>query len=333
MNNSGFDSRARLERRTVAANAIRRRVGPLLSLLLLVLVSASATPPEKPALGIFPVFEMGDSKLGSAFTQHLTTMIFRQLQEASFDPVLLNPGGFYVASPDNETLEYARRQNVTIVLMTSLLSTDMPVKGDFLARVEGKLVNTQTGDIVASWQSTAPLNKHEVMAENVKTYGPEGTEHAPGVYGRLGTPGVLHNDNKAFEKRKLGKTAHKISGEIRDQVLHAAPPLLRETAPAAASGKSCSVTFKVAYPSRHAISKSYDIIVNGKDETLDEVEGNLPLTLDSGPVLIQLSLHDYHKLPVQDVYQANTRLDCSPDQHTLVLELDPAGAGTLKWQE
>jgi hypothetical protein len=316
-------------------SAGRRPVCLVLLFLLSLPVCASAAPGDK-SIGIFPVFEQGDSKLGSAFAQHLTTMIYSQLQTAAIPAQLLNPGGLYSGSPDAETLDYARAANVTAVLVTTLLSTEIPEKGDFSVRVDGKLVDVASGSELASWESTAPISRHEFLTENAHTYGREAVSHMPG--GTYGTSAIdiaelSGSGSHPFEKTAVGKAARKIAEDMGSQVAHSTPPGAAATAPVAVA-PSCKVDFKVSYIAKHASSKSYDVVVNGKNETLSIVDGKVPLTLNSGPVLVQIAVHDApYKMPKQDIYQANAQLACAPEQHTLVFQIDQVGEGTLKWQE
>jgi hypothetical protein len=307
-----------------------------LVLLALLPASASAAPSDNMTIGVFPVFEMGDSKLGTSFAQHLTTLIFRQLQDAHLPAELLNPGGLYSGSADAETLDYARSSNVTVALVSTLLSTDIPAKGDFLVRVDSKLIDVANGSELASWESTAPINRHEFQTEMANTYGRTAAAHVPG--GSYGTyvfdaAELAGSGSHPFDKTAVGKAALKIAQDVGGQVGHNVPPG-NAAAPPAAAAPSCQINFRVAYPAKHASSKSYDIVVNGKDQTLSVADGKVPLTLNSGPVLIQLAVHDApYKMPKQDIYQANTQLSCAPEQHTLVMEIDQVGEGRLKWTE
>jgi len=312
--------------------AVRLRALLLVSLLLLP-VCAFAAPSGKTSVGIFPVFQLGDSALGSAFAQHLTTMIYRQVLDSSLDPVLLNPGGLYGANADSETLDYARSANVSVVLITILASSKMPDKGDFIVHVDAKLVDANSGSELASWASTAPVSRHELMSQTANTYGRSTAGYIPGGSTAVAVADLAGSNSKPFDKTALGKTAHTIAEDIGTHLVQSAPAG-SGGAPVAAGAQSCTVNFRVAYVTKHASSKSYDLVVNGKDESLDVKDGKVPLTLSSGPVLVQLSVHDApYKMPRQDIYQANTRLACTPDQQTLVMELDSVGEGTLKWEQ
>jgi hypothetical protein len=273
---------------------------------------------------------MGESRLGATFAQHLTAMIFEQLRGAGVDAVLLNPGGLYSATPDAEILEYARNNNATVGLIAVVLNEDIPASGDYIVTVETKLVNTQSGDVMATWQSTAPISRHELINNAVKTYSPDAAGRVAGVYGSSAANAaiLMSSDTKAFEKQAVGKTAAKLAEDIRNQATHAVPAT--GSKPAAGSG-SCKVTFKVGYP--RGISKAYDVVINGKNESLNVVDGYVPVNLQAGPVMVLVSVHDPKRMPAQDVYQANTIATCAPDQTVLVLQLDQIGSAMLKWQQ
>jgi len=313
----------------------RRRFCCLLMCFVSLLPLCAVAAPADNTVGVFPVFEMGDSKLGTSFAQHLTAMILRQLQSASVPANLLNPGGLYSGSADAETLDYARSSKVGIALVTTLLSTEIPEKGDFFVRVDGKLVDVASGSELASWESTAPISRHEFLNETASRYGRQTVAAMPGgTYGNaaIDIAELGGSSSHPFDKTAVGKAAAKIAADMSAQVAQKVPAgAANAEAPAA---PSCNVDFRVAYVAKHASSKSYDIIVNGKNETLSIVDGKVPLTLNSGPVLVQLVVHDApYKMPKQDVYQANTQLACTPEQHTLVMQIDQVGEGTLKWQE
>jgi len=89
----------------------------------------------------------------------------------------------------------------------------------------------------------------------------------------------------------------------------------------------------VAYKTKNAISKSYGVVVNGREESLTMKEGVVPLSgVKDGPVVVHVSVNDApYKLPVQRLYQANDVVSCASQPKALVLEIGPAGEGLLKW--
>src|SRR5271166_1168451 len=136
-----------------------------IAILVLLSVSALAAPPGKIVVGVLPTYNQGGSNYGPEFCQHLTTMIYQELQSSSVEPLLLNPGGLYTAMADEYTLDYARKSDVDTMLITTLLTTEMPPKGDFTIKVKGDLIDLKNGVSITSWQSTVPIKRNEVAHE------------------------------------------------------------------------------------------------------------------------------------------------------------------------
>jgi hypothetical protein len=296
---------------------VNRMCGYALVCLAAVLLPGHAlgATPAKVLVGIFPTYDQAGESFGQVFAQHLTAMIYRGLEGSAVDPRLLNPGGLYTPVLDDFTTEYAEKSEIDVALVTVLLKTEIPKKGDATLQVKSDLVDFKSGKTLASWLSSEQINRHELFVE----------------HGSI----EFFISSHPFQKQPLGKAAHKISEDIRAQVTRAAASVTTTRAAQAPSSgpTTCNAKFNVAYVSKHASSKSYDAIVNGKNETLGVVDGNLPLALQSGPLFIQLAVHDSpYKLPKQEIYQVNTQVDCSQEAHTLSFEIGAAGEGFLKWQ-
>lgn len=297
----------------------------------LLTMPALAAPAGRVVVGVFPTYDQGGSNYGPEFCQHLSTMIFYELRNSSVDPLLLNPGGLYTATADEYTLDYARKDKVDVALITVLLNTEMPAKGDFTIRVKGDLIDLKTGASIFSWQSTAPIKRNEVAHEAFAKLGDTNTR-----------VGEIRNDlelfrssSKPFEKQALGAAARKIAQDMDTQVMHGAGSVTpsNESHPAASGGGPCKIKFKVTYVKKHAVSNSYDLIVNGENETLEIKDGEVPLSVPSGSLLIQLAVHDApYKVPTQDIYQFSAQVDCSQGYHDLVYEIGQVGEGFLRWQ-
>ena len=303
----------------------------LVVILLLSSTFALATSPAKVVVGVLPTYDQGGSNYGPEFCQHLTTMIFQELQGSLVQPLLLNPGGLYTGTADEYTLDYARKSDVDVALVTVLLTTDMPAKGDFTIKVKADLVDLKAGASMASWQSTTAINRHEVAHEAFETLGDSNSR----VGQMRDSMALLRSSSKPFEKQAIGAAARKIAQDINSQAVRGAASVTptREALALASGGAPCSISFKVGYVTKHASSKSYDLIVNGKDETLDVKDGEVPLSVPSGPLLIQLAVHDApYKVPKQDLYQLNAQLDCSQNHHDLRYEIGQVGEGFVKWQ-
>jgi hypothetical protein len=99
-------------------------------------------------------------------------------------------------------------------------------------------------------------------------------------------------------------------------------------------GGACTVTVKVAYVAKKATSRAYDIIVNGESQSLWTKDGVTTLeNAKSGPIFLQLSVADPpYRMPVQELYQANTILDCSKPERQLSLDIGPVGDALLHWR-
>ena len=63
----------------------------LFVILLLLSTSVLAASPAKVVVGVLPTYNQGGSNYGPEFCQHLTTMIYQELQSSSVQPFLLNP--------------------------------------------------------------------------------------------------------------------------------------------------------------------------------------------------------------------------------------------------
>jgi len=297
---------------------------------VLVFTSLLSAAPGKVVVGVLPTYDQGGSNFGPEFCQHLTTMIYEEMQSSAVQPLLLNPGGLYTAMADEYTIDYAKKSGVDVALITTLLTTEMPPKGDFIIKVKGDLIDLKTGASITTWQTTTPINRHDVAHETFEKLGDNN--------GRVGqvrdSMALFRSSSKPFEKQPLGAAARKIAQDTSTQTAHgAASQSSTQEAKSAPSGGPCKVNFKVGYITKHASSKSYDLIVNGKDETLDVKDGEVPLSAPSGPLLILLAVHDApYKVPKQDLYQLNAQLDCSQKPQELKYEIGQVGEGFVKWQ-
>jgi hypothetical protein len=120
---------------------------------------------------------------------------------------------------------------------------------------------------------------------------------------------------------------------IHSQLLSQVQVAKGEGVTAVKSG-ACTITAKVAYVAKKATSRAYDIIVNGESQSLWTKDGVTTLeNFKSGPVFLQLSVADPpYRMPVQELYQANTVLDCSKPERQLSLDIGPVGDALLHWR-
>ncbi|MGH9531399.1 MAG: hypothetical protein ACRD2Q_03345 [Terriglobales bacterium] len=321
-------------------------VVPLLIFLMAVSLpaaeqSSSASAPRI-YLGVFPVLDLSGETFGETFAQQLTTMIFNELQDHSgIQPVLLNPGGLYVTPLDDWIVEYGRAAEVDVVLITSLMRTERPKKGDWILRVESQLVEMQTGNRSSKLAFSESINKREVRAG--LEYGT--TAHEARAIDRQRAQGMApidrmlmgssHAPSREFEKQPLGKAARKMARAAREHVRVEATSMVPKpsgSTPVFAQG-TCPILFRVLYVHKKAASKAYQVTLNEREESLGIQDGVVQTSLPNGPVFVQVSVADApYRLPVQRVYQASTFLDCSRPERTLALEIGGGGEAFLRWK-
>lgn len=274
--------------------------------------------PRKISLGIMPVYDISGESYGARFCQNLTYMVFQEFKGTTVEPVLLNPGGAY--SPDGVEwiADYAQRFGVDGVLISSFPPSERPKNGDWSLGVQTQLYLMNSGQ-----RTPVAVQRTHVDKEYLRK----------GLYEYAGP--LLYGPSRPFAKQPLGKAARRLARAIRDQVMAEAPQVIKEASAAERTyGKgSCSIEFRVSYGYRNAASKSYDVVVNDREESLTAKDGITNLDLSSGAVTLQVVLRDApYKLPVQHVYLANTYLDCSLPQRTLILDIGAAGEAFVRWR-
>src|SRR5437879_1960664 len=88
----------------------------LLAVSIASLAAGAQSQPKKISLGILPVFDASGETYGELVTQHMTQMIFDEMQGTSFQPVLLNPGGGYTPLDNDLIKEFGQMSGVNAVL-------------------------------------------------------------------------------------------------------------------------------------------------------------------------------------------------------------------------
>jgi hypothetical protein len=274
---------------------------------------AVAAEGVKVSLGIFPTQDTSGESQGITLARALPNMIFERLKASQVQPVFLAPGRAYSPLEEEAYLEYARAAEVNAVLVTRLVSR---ARRTGLLEVESYVVNL-TGARSPALVVSEPIDKRDLL--KALTY--DGAR--------------FFGQNREFEKQPLGKAAKKlatvIAGSAASQAAHLGEPGSAEV-PAASAG-TCDIKVRVRYMPKGASSKTYVLIVNGREESLGIVDGVVNVKLSSGPVVLHASVRDApYKLPVQDSYSANTYLDCGRPERTLALEIGPVGEALLRWQ-
>jgi hypothetical protein len=301
---------------------------------LLMLFCSGATQAQntsgRKVLGIMPVFDTSGEPYGQLYAQNLTAMVYQKLVDAPFQIVLLNPGGLYNPLIPESITDYAQSAGVDTVLVMTLQPTDKPQKGNFVLHLEAKLLDAVTGKEMPPSVYSIAMSRNDTLTDIAKS----GMDYT-GAAGRAGKTLFMSmaGGSRPFAKQPLGKAANSMADSVHAQVL-TQYPTGKGDVPPAIKGGTCTITIAVKYVSKKAVSKAYDIIVNGLDQSLLTKEGGTTLEkFPSGPVLLQMSVADApYRLPVQDLYQANTILDCAEPGHTLTLEIGAVGDALVHWR-
>jgi hypothetical protein len=289
--------------------------------------------PGRRILGIMPVFDSSGEEYGQQFAQNLTAMEYRKLDGAPFDVVLLNPGGLYNPLIPESLVDYAQSADVDTILIMSFLQTTKPQKGDYTLNVEAKLMDVASGKVGDPSAFSFIVDRHALALEIANS----GLDAVGSASSRFSTGRNLYNtmssgSPKAFEKQPLGKAALIMAEQIHSMLLTQIPPS-REKPPQVPLG-TCTYTVQVQYVSKKAVSKAYEIILNGEEESLWTKEGVTTLeNKPSGKLFLQMSVADApYRLAVQDLYQASTVLDCSKPERQLFLDIGAGGDALLHWR-
>jgi hypothetical protein len=307
------------------------KVVRLLVTIALLLCSGVAQAQDKKVLGIMPVFDTSGDPFGQQFAQNLTAMIYDKLEGAPFEVVLLNPGGLYnPLLPD--TQDYMQSAGVTTALVAVLKPTDKPQKGDFILHLEAKLQEAQSGKDLNTSNYTGKISHNDALLDAAKIgvdYGSSSSYTARRSRDLISAM-MMTNGSRPFAKQPLGKVALNMAAQIQAQVM--AQMGSAGSIPSVAGG-TCTVTIQVKYLAKKATSRAYDIIINGLNNSLWTKDGVTTLeNFKSGPMFLQISVADPpYRTPVEDLYQANTILDCAKPERNLTLELGPVGDALLRW--
>jgi hypothetical protein len=299
--------------------------------LLLVVCCSGIRAQDKKVLGIMPVFDTSGDPFGQQFAQNLTAMIYDKLEGAPFEVVLLNPGGLYnPLLPD--TQEYVQGSGVSSVLVAMLKPTDKPQKGDFILHLESKIQDLSGKDLNTA-NFSGKLSHNDALLDAAKIgvdYGSNSSYTARRSHDLISAM-MMSNGSRPFAKQPLGKVALAMASSIQAQAL--AQMGSGGTAQSSASG-ACTITVQVHYVAKKATSRAYDVIINGQNNSLWTKDGVTTLeNFKSGPMFLQISVADApYRMTVQDLYQANTILDCAKPERQLSLDLGPVGDGLLHWK-
>jgi len=288
---------------------------------------SEARSPDKPGVGLLPVYNASGEPYGDVFSAFLTVSLFDALSKQGWDCVFLNPGGLH--SPLNITpaLEHAKKAGVSWIIFLTL----NPARRDRYAdakpeiEVEGRVVGVEGGV-----EDRVLMVRREVKRKHLDggfDIGP----HPRIPRGAAATNYSLWywyqvQSSRRLSKQPLGKAVLKTAIDLRSALAAALPAFPRRVL--VGSPSPCDLEFRVADRDAKWASKSYTVVVNGRDESAAVRGGVLTFRATPGVVVFEVRLKDApFQLPIQPAYLANTFLECSGT--ALRLEIGPKGEALL----
>jgi hypothetical protein len=259
-------------------------------------------------------------------------MVYEKLVGAPFDVMLLNPGGLSSPLMPESDAEYLQSTGATTLLVMTLQQTDKPQKGDYILHLEAKLVDPNGMKDLSASNYSGKISHNDALLDAAKVGIGFGGSNTMAQGWNLYSAMARTNGSRPFEKQPLGKVALNMAESVKSQVLSRTPAA--GDAPSAVGGGACTVMIRVQYVVKKATSKAYDLIVNGENASLWQKDGVSTLeNAKAGPMFLQLSVADPpYRMPVQQMYQANTILDCAKPERQLFLDIGPVGDALLHWR-
>jgi hypothetical protein len=281
--------------------------------------------------GLLPVLDASGEPYGVVFSRFLTASILDVLIRQGWSCLLLNPGELYSPIGRTEVLDYSRKAGVDQVVALTLKPArrKQPAGGTAEIQVEGEIVAVPSGGRTATF----------VVTHDVKRVHLDGGFDL-GPYPRI-PRGAAARDvswsywahvqtSRRLSKQPLGKAALRTATTVGTTLAQAFAQLGRPRPTATASLGACDVEFRVQDAERKWSSKSYMVVVNGRDESTSVRGGVLNLTTSAGPVVFEVAVKDApFGTPIQAVYLANAFLDCASDCLVLSLDIGKFGEALL----
>ncbi|MFC6646443.1 hypothetical protein ACFQBQ_12780 [Granulicella cerasi] len=285
----------------------------LLASFLGLLMLAAALPAQ--TVGVMPVYDNSLESIGQEFTEGTTLILLQQLESRGVATTLLNPGGVYLPS-DNDLIQgYGQGSNTALVLVTQLNQVEFPkgkFKDGFLV-VTASLVQSATGSATPLGTFREKIKPEELVVETYHS-------HWGGATG-----------SRAFVKQPIGKAAQKLAAQVLDaatgnSLMTAARSSMAAAQPVAQP--ACNGTFRVKFPRTDRVSKSYDLLIDGSEESFKITDGIATLMLKPGEHLLLLHVADPpYKVPMQHQYAFNYVQNCQAPN--LIATLDKGGGMVL----
>jgi hypothetical protein len=283
---------------------------------------------KKIVVGILPTYDISGQAYGPNVSQILTLLLFEEYSASSrFTPIYLNPGGKYDPSSTSFAAEYVQSLGtpVDLILSTTFVEPEDPKKGDLILHMKGTQLDPKTGDTMLSWTSSKPLKDRSAMITSVQS---------SSYSNKYMDSRLLYQPSREFRKQPLGKAAADLATQlVQATTADAGKFTASGEAPAAPKGTSCKMQIKVNYVEKHAISKSYTVFINDRDETRGVKEGLLDVEEKAGRLSILMNVNDKpYKLPIQDTYLFDPTLDCTRSTNFLNIDIGAAGEAVTTWR-
>jgi hypothetical protein len=284
--------------------------------LFLLLCAATSRAQQ---IGVLPMADASIEDFGEQFTIHSSLILRDAIQARTWASTSLNPGGVYTPSDTDLVVTFAQEQDPEnrpgVALITTLLQVDRPKRGSWMLRVKAELANTLNGQTAELGTFEHKVRPDELVVEMAHGHFWGGTGSRP------------------FEKQPIGHLAQDLANQIADAAIAQAerwqqnrvPPLITNTADSA-----CEASFQISF-GRERISKTYDLMLDHKFQSVTTMEGRLALPLVPGPHFMLLHLGDVpYKVPAQKQYALDFNFNCA--RPALSVEIGPGGEAVLKTQ-
>lgn len=311
---------------------MRRHLG----LAVLFAISTATGFAQKPlVVGICPFIDDTTTPAGERSGRMLPVMFLDKAKSASFLPIIVNPGPGVSPADTDWAAEVGRMAGADAVLVGRVRTlatgkgkkaSEQTLQGHVLLDshaadlvLAATLVGTADGRELAKLE-TSELVKGSFMVEAAKYTGIGAAFHH-------GEPFWFANTHLG---QAIGRSAEKLVSGVGQNLGGLQPGGAYAVT---AAGPSCQVGIQVLYKAKNKASKMYLVAVNGKEESLGVNDGRLQVQEPSGPILLHISVKDApYRQPLQDEYYANSMLDCSRENNTLLFEIGSAGEGVIRWQ-
>jgi hypothetical protein len=308
-------------------------------LLLLASVAGAAARAQRVQVGIAPVFDGGGEAFGPVVAQHLTLFIYQDLLNSSLAyPTLLSPGGVYSPLDTSWLVDYVHdRKDIGLLLVATLKPVPAHSKDHWSIPIDLELLDAQSGDSLSSWTVSTDIYSGKTVLDygevivgqsNITRLGQEREKY-------IGAP------SRDFEKQPLGKATARLAISVKETLESKLASLSQakaaaQNSPASASalqgsGASCPVHVRITYGYKHSASHSFQLLVNGLDQSTTLADGIANFSAPPGELLLQFAVNDApYKLVKEPMYQLNTLHSCKFSN--LIVDIGPGGDAHPHWE-